>query len=95
MKVVSVTAGSVTLQWKPPQTTNGVITHYSVQYGETVIDNFGNNALDTVTGKIEGLSPDTEYVLQLRAHTTVGAGPPGCLTVRTCKLLKLVCSCTA
>ena len=91
---MSVTASSVTLQWKPPQTTNGVITHYSVQYGETVIDNFGYNALDTVIGKIEGLSPDTEYVLQLRAHTRVGAGPPGCLTIRTCKLLKLVRSCT-
>ena len=84
---MSVTTNSVTLQWKPPHTTNGVITHYSVQYGETVIDKFGNDKLE---GNIKGLSPDTEYVLQLRAHTRVGAGPPGCLTVRTSKPLKLV-----
>ena len=86
MEEVSITTSSMTLQWKPPQTTNGVITHYSVQYGETVINRFGNNALDTITGKIEGLSPDTEYALQLKAHTRVGAGPPGCLTVKTRKL---------
>ena len=87
LKEVSVTTNSVTLQWKPPQTTNGVITHYSVQYGGSVIDKFSN---DKLKGSIKGLSPDTEYVLQLRAHTRVGAGPPGCLTVRTCKLSKLL-----
>ena len=86
LEVVSVTASSVTLQWEPPQTTNGVVTHYSVQYGETVIDNFGKNTSDTITCRIERLSPDTEYALQLRAHTRVGAGPPANVTVKTCKL---------
>ena len=90
LKVVSVTASSVTLQWKPPQTTNSVITHYSVQYGDTVIKKFGNDMSDITIGSIGGLSPDTEYVLQLRAHTRVGAGPPANKTVRTCKLSKLV-----
>ena len=83
---MSVTARSVTLQWKPPQTTNGDITHYSIQCGKTVIEDFGNDMLDTITGSIEGLSPDTEYLLQLRAHTRVGEGPPGCLPFRTSKL---------
>ena len=35
---------------------------------------------------IGGLSPDTVYALQLRAHTGVGAGPPSNMTVMTCKL---------
>ena len=38
---------------------------------------------------IEGLSPDTVYVLQLRAHTVVGAGPSASLTIVTCKLFML------
>ena len=81
-----VTSTSVTLQWKPPKTPNGVITKYSIRYNRTNIVNFGNNMLmDT----IEGLSPDTVYVLQLRAHTVVGPGPPINLTVVTCKLFIL------
>ena len=35
---------------------------------------------------IKGLSPDTVYVLQLRAHTGAGAGPFSRLTFLTCKL---------
>ena len=35
---------------------------------------------------IGGLLPDTVYVLQLRAHTGAGAGPPNNITVITCKL---------
>ena len=87
MEVVSVTTSSVTLKWMPPETTNGVITQYSIQNGETIINNFGNNTLNMMIGTVEGLSPDTEYVLQLRAYTRVGAGPPHSLTVQTCKLL--------
>ena len=84
LKVVSITTSSVTLQWMPPETTNGVIMRYSIQYGDTVINTFGNN---TLMGTIEGLSPDTEYKLKLKAHTSVGAGPPCSLTVKTCKLI--------
>ena len=85
--VFSVTSNSVTLQWVSPETPNGVITHYYILYNGTEITNFGNNMLmDT----IEGLLPDTVYVLQLRAHTKVGAGPPSNLTVVTCKLFRLL-----
>ena len=85
--VFSVTSSSITLQWESPETPNGVITQYSIQHnGTTKITDFGNSVLmDT----IEGLSPDTVYVLQLRAHTGAGAGPPSNLTVVTCKLFML------
>ena len=79
----SVTSTTVTLQWMPPETPNGLITHYSVQYGGTVINNFGNEALNRLMGTVKGLSPDTVYVLHLAAHTRVGPGPPASLIVKT------------
>ena len=73
----------MTLQWKPPETPNGVITQYSIQRNGTNIVNISSSVLmDT----IEGLSPDTVYVLQLRAHTVVGMGPSTSETVLTRKL---------
>ena len=87
LEVVSVNSSSVTLQWRPPEILNGTIRQYSIQFDATVINNFGNNMLmDTV----EGLSPETVYTLQLRAHTGAGAGPPSSITVITCKLLNTI-----
>ena len=84
--VFSVGSTSVTLQWMPPDTPNGVIMQYSILHDGSNITNFGNNMLmDT----IQGLSPDTVYVLQLRAHTVVGAGPSTSLTFLTCMLFNL------
>ena len=96
LKADSIATSSVTLQWMPPKTTNGVITQYSIQYGDTVINNFGNkvNTSETIFGAVEGLSPDTEYELNLRAHTSVGVGPPCSLTFKTCKLIIQKC-CTS
>ena len=51
-----------------------------------MVDNFNINEMERT---VEGLSPDTEYVLQLTAHTRVGPGPPISLTVKTSKLLIL------
>ena len=73
----------MTLRWRPPETPNGVITQYSILYNGINITNFGNN---TLMYTIEGLSPDTVYTLQLKAHTVVGAGPPTNETILTCKL---------
>ena len=84
--VTFVSSSSVKLQWKPPKTPNGVITQYSIQLNEINAINFVNN---TLMDTIEGLSPDTEYVLQLRAHTALGAGPSSSITFLTCKLFNL------
>ena len=92
LREATVTSTTVTLQWMPPETPNGLITHYSVQYSGRVIDYFGNNTLNGLGGTTEGLSPDTEYALQLRAHTRVGPGPPTSLSVKTGKLLTLLYS---
>ena len=85
----SVNSTTVTLQWMPPKNPNGVITHYSVQYDGTVIHNFGSESLNRLTGTVEGLSPNTQYVLHLRAYTRVGPGPPASFSVNTGKLMIL------
>ena len=89
LREASVTPATVTLQWMPPDTPNGHITQYSVQYNETVINNFGIETQNEWTGIVGGLSPDTEYVLNLKAHTRVGQGPPASLSVKTGMLLIL------
>ena len=72
----------MTLQWGPPEIPNGVIIHYSILYDENNI----NISSSVLMYTIEGLSPDKVYVLQLRAHTAAGAGPPSNRTVLTSKL---------
>ena len=82
LEIISVNLSSVTLQWIPLQSPNGVITHYSIQLNGTDIGNFSSNELMYT---IEGLSPDTVYVLQLRAHTEAGAGLHNNTTIITGK----------
>ena len=88
--IVSITSSSVTLRWSPPETPNGIITQYSIQFDTTNITNFGNNMSNILMGTVEGLSPDIVYVLQLRAHTSVGAGPHRSITITTRKLLNTI-----
>ena len=82
-------SSSVTLQWRPPEILNGVIAQYSILYDGININitEFDNNMLMYT---VEGLSPDTVYVLQLRAHTGAGVGPFSRLTFLTCKLTVVV-----
>ena len=90
-ETVSVNSSSVTLQWSPPVTPNGIITQYSLQYNTTAVAATANNVLMYT---VSGLSPETVYVLQVRAHTSVGAGPPSNITVITRKLYLLYFACT-
>ena len=89
LEILSVNSTTVTLQWIPPEILNGVITHYSIQLDGTNIGNFSSSVLMYA---IEGLSPDTLYVLQLRAHTGAGAGPSSTITFITCKLSNIISS---
>ena len=90
MEVDTVTSTTVTLQWDPPKYPNGAITKYSVYYDGRDIDDFGGATVDRsdkMTGTIEGLSPDTVYVLEMKAYTRLGPGPPISLPVKTRKSL--------
>ena len=75
----------MTLQWRPPEILNGVVTQYSILY-DVININITNSDNNMLMDTIKGLSPDTVYVLQLRAHTGAGAGPISRLTFLTCKL---------
>ena len=77
------------LQWIPPKYPNGVITQYSIEYDGIIVENFGGDVSDTMDCLIEELSPDTDYVFKLKAHTRVGFGPLVNLPVKTCKLLSI------
>ena len=87
LEVVTITSTSVTLQWMPPKYPNGIITQYSIHYDKIDIDDFGNKFSDKMIGTIERLSPDTVYLLKMKAYTRIGPGPPVSLTVGTCKLM--------
>ena len=80
----------MTLQWRPPEAPNGIITQYTIKLNGTDFNNISGNMLMYTVG---GLSPDTVYVLHLRAHTGAGAGYPISVTIVTCKLLNIASSC--
>ena len=87
LEVFIVNSSSVTLQWTPPGTPNGVITQYSIQLDGTNITSHSSNVLMYTIG---GLSPDTVHVIGLTAYTSAGEGPPNSETVITRKLLMLL-----
>ena len=89
METVTVASTSVTLQWIPPEFSNGVITKYSLHYNGMDIDKFGSNAniSDRMMGTVDGLSPNTMYVFEMKAYTMMGAGPPVYLAVKTRELI--------
>ena len=87
LEIVTVDSTSVTLQWMSPKTPNGLITKYSVENDGKVIKEFNKDVSEKMTGTVEGLSPGTKYVIEMKAYTRVGPGPPFTLSVTTCKLL--------
>ena len=79
LKVLNVSNTTVTLSWIPPDSPNGIITHYQVQYKRS--DSSGNfislELFDPIlTYTVTGLTSDTEYVFRVRAFTVVMHGPP-------------------
>ena len=71
----------------PPEFPNGIITKYSVHYNGINIDEFGNT-LNKMTSTVDGLSPNTLYTFEVKAHTRMGAGPSVSIA---CKTRKLMC----
>ena len=77
----------------PPDTPNGIIIQYEVQYSVNSTTSLVNFT-DTLMGTVEGLSPGTIYTLQIRAYTRVGAGPfSGTKTLKTLPERKLQYKC--
>ena len=82
-----ISATSIKILWDSPlpSDSNGVITMYTVCFGdqgqtctETVV-----NASPTLEYIYTSLVPETTYVFQVRAHTGVGPGPYSVLQNQT------------
>ena len=96
--VVNVTNATVTLSWTPPDTPNGIITQYQIQFRrrDSSSDFASLNVTnDTLTYTITELTSDTEYVFRVIAFTVVGHGSPSNeVTTLTSKLaLAILCDC--
>ena len=78
LMVVNVTISTVSLSWMEPNTTNGIITHYQVQYKKNDSDAFTSLKIskDNLTYTVTGLTSNTKYMFRVRAFTVVGNGPP-------------------
>ena len=83
VRVSAVTSSSITVQWGPVDCIhrNGVITGYSVRYGE-VESAEGALTVEMVSGDfsggmytISGLSAATVYTVEVAAKTSAGTGP--------------------
>jgi len=77
LMVVNTELGSITLSWIAPDTPNGIITHYELQYKRsngTSVNSLIISDTNTMMHTIEELMPGVMYTIQLRAYTLVGAG---------------------
>ena len=77
LMIVSITNTTVSLSWMPPNTPNGIIIQYQLQYRRS--DSSTNITSldvtnDTLTYTVTGLSSNTEYLFTVRAFTVVGHG---------------------
>ncbi|XP_078658285.1 uncharacterized protein LOC144903747 [Branchiostoma floridae x Branchiostoma belcheri] len=81
---------SISLTWEEPAVTNGVITHYSIQYGQTTECSAVHLSLEVTTTdstrfqNIPDLTPYTTYNFRVRAFTGAGPGDfTDCVTADT------------
>ncbi|XP_072264506.1 ephrin type-B receptor 3 isoform X1 [Pyxicephalus adspersus] len=66
---------SLTLSWAPPESPNGIILDYEIKYYAKGHSGAGNTVTSQRTSvRLDGLFPDTIYVVQVRARTVAGYG---------------------
>ena len=80
------------ITWSPPPfiDQNGIITEYSLTYRgvdrdfeEKSISILTANTRSTTSRTVSDLEEDTDYIITIRAHTIIGAGPISTVTVHT------------
>ncbi|KAG8444955.1 hypothetical protein GDO86_009928 [Hymenochirus boettgeri] len=68
-------AQSLTLSWAPPESPNGIILDYEIKYFAKGHSGAGNTVTSQrPTVRVEGMAPETAYVVQVRARTVAGYG---------------------
>ena len=88
LQLVSVGIDTISISWNIPTIPNGIITVYEIRYRES-----NNNGLYNLTNttnnqySIEGLLPNTNYTIGVRAYTSIGPGDwSGILAIIKCNL---------
>ena len=78
VRVTTVTASSITVQWGevPCLNRNGEITGYTTRAVRNGVVESTTNVPDIARGAtISGLSPSTQYIVQVAAVNVAGTGP--------------------
>ncbi|KAK1169211.1 hypothetical protein AOXY_G10174 [Acipenser oxyrinchus oxyrinchus] len=70
LRCIGTSWQSVLIQWDPPTNSNGIITHYIVQFGEDAQELKPTDHVYTV----RGLLANTTYTLRVLAATSAGIG---------------------
>ncbi|PNF15008.1 hypothetical protein B7P43_G18453, partial [Cryptotermes secundus] len=79
---------TITVSWNPPRNQNIMVRGYTIGWGKGIPDVY-TQLLD---GKqrfyvIEGVEPNSEYVISLRAYNDMGDGRPVYVSVRTKEIM--------
>lgn len=78
MMAEAISSNQILVRWEPPpfEERNGVITHYTMRLTEGLDTTQSiTNRTSSLSMTIDGLRPNTEYIVEVRAHTQVGGGP--------------------
>ncbi|ERL92476.1 hypothetical protein D910_09789 [Dendroctonus ponderosae] len=72
------------VMWSPPENQNVRVRHYIIGWGKGIPDIYATEVDErNRTFIIEGLDPNSEYVLSIRASNNVGPGPSIYATAKT------------
>ena len=85
------TSRSLTVEWSPPLTPNGVILNYQLSYVGLESVNPAPDSFETVKTlnlsgtayTVAGLSPHSLYNISVKAFTSVGGGEESTITIKT------------
>ena len=67
---VEVAVSTITIQWDPPSSPNGVITHYVVTYNGTTVNTTNASTMFT----LRELEPFTTYTISVAANNGARVG---------------------
>ena len=94
LQVINVGIDTISITWNIPTIPNGIITVYEIRYRES-----NNNGLYNITNttntqySIEGLLPNTNYTIEVRAYTSIDPGDWNIVTMSTNQICKIIYFC--
>ena len=74
MTVVALSSTAAEIEWRSPQTPNGVILYYTIYIDGAPVSNVSASSGDT-SATVNGLSPNRQITVSVSASTKIGEGP--------------------